>query len=393
MSQQPQRRLLQEPKRRWQWPLDLASYDRAPLLSHAEQQALDQFVVLSEHVIPSPSQRLALSSSLSDESCAHRHGRRRACMQSGRVVSLEANAPPKSRLLGLEHHRVDRDPLSEQCSLWSPASCQRSLLPAVCSRRCLPAVQFHTWHGPWHGALSLVRHQSVWQASSFAGHQARQRSLAPMGAWHRWGDLPPKRTLETAGVESQPTGEDLTSAFLDQIRQGTMGLKDGMPMVSRALVDLGILERPLPLKNEAPRFGKWIETADVAPDWVDYCNRWYATTTASLRTTKPLYYRMLRIRRWVTAFHPEMASPLDWTREMAAECAPHPLSLPEGRCAPRLCSWQHHQPSCSLDHRHPTLQCQGAAHAFRAASVARPSFSSNNAARREAYPDQTGESV
>src|SRR5437667_665856 len=61
MSQQPQRRLLQEPKRRWQWPLDLASYDRAPLLSHAEQQALDQFVVLSEHVIPSPSQRLALS--------------------------------------------------------------------------------------------------------------------------------------------------------------------------------------------------------------------------------------------------------------------------------------------------------------------------------------------
>ncbi len=99
-----------------------------------------------------------------------------------------------------------------------------------------------------------------------------------------------------------------------------MGLKDGMPMVSRALVDLGILERPLPLKNEAPRFGKWIETADVAPDWVDYCNRWYATTPASLRTTKPLYYRMLRIGRWVTAFHPEMASPLDWTREMAAEC-------------------------------------------------------------------------
>jgi len=55
MSQQPHLHLLQEQKRRWQWPLDLASYDRAPLLSHAEQQALDQFVVLyegSQHFLP-----------------------------------------------------------------------------------------------------------------------------------------------------------------------------------------------------------------------------------------------------------------------------------------------------------------------------------------------------
>src|SRR5438552_3401986 len=61
MNQQPQRQRLHERTSGWQWPLDLASYDRTPRLSHVEQQALDQFVALYEPMTPSPSQCLEFS--------------------------------------------------------------------------------------------------------------------------------------------------------------------------------------------------------------------------------------------------------------------------------------------------------------------------------------------
>ena len=90
--------------------------------------------------------------------------------------------------------------------------------------------------------------------------------------------------------------------------------------LSIALTHLGILERPLLIEE---RWGKVpIEekvVQGIAPEWVSWCKRWRDTTTLQPGSKRLIYYETLTIGRWLAQTHPEITSPEQWTRELAAE--------------------------------------------------------------------------
>ncbi|MDT8306617.1 MAG: tyrosine-type recombinase/integrase [Anaerolineae bacterium] len=60
-------------------------------------------------------------------------------------------------------------------------------------------------------------------------------------------------------------------------------------------------------------------TDGIHPDWVALSRRWMETSTYRPETRKAYYRKLLQVGRWLAATHPEVASPADWTRDLAVE--------------------------------------------------------------------------
>jgi integrase len=123
-------------------------------------------------------------------------------------------------------------------------------------------------------------------------------------------------------VNRSPYPEDLTYELLDTIRNGPVPeyLKTHLPNLSRVLVSRGILRRPLP-----PRAAKNCDTEpgplalnDVAPEWARWCQNWRDTSTLSAKTRQTTYYALLIAGRWAARQYPQAFTPEHWTRETAA---------------------------------------------------------------------------
>lgn len=90
--------------------------------------------------------------------------------------------------------------------------------------------------------------------------------------------------------------------------------------ISRVLTKIGSLtepmeiERPFIVKAELPAI-----TDGVPPEWARLCRRWFETATSSERGRRKSYYLLLNIGRWLAQTHPNIVSPANWTRELAAE--------------------------------------------------------------------------
>jgi integrase len=91
----------------------------------------------------------------------------------------------------------------------------------------------------------------------------------------------------------------------------------------RLLVAIGILPSPpialdptgrpkgsIPLNRRSP---------DVPEEWASWCQRWLNTSTLGHKTRESYYYNLLKVGRWLSDRHPEVTSPAEWTRELAAE--------------------------------------------------------------------------
>jgi integrase len=74
------------------------------------------------------------------------------------------------------------------------------------------------------------------------------------------------------------------------------------------------IERPFIVKAELPAI-----TDGVPPEWARLSRRWFETATSSVRGRRKSYYLLLNIGRWLAQTHPNVTSPADWTRELAAE--------------------------------------------------------------------------
>jgi hypothetical protein len=89
---------------------------------------------------------------------------------------------------------------------------------------------------------------------------------------------------------------------------------------SRVLAKIGAIPEPLEIvrpfvvRADLPEI-----TEGVPPEWAQLCRRWFDTSTGSDRNRRKNYYFLLNIGRWLTHEHPEINSPADWTRELAAE--------------------------------------------------------------------------
>ena len=90
--------------------------------------------------------------------------------------------------------------------------------------------------------------------------------------------------------------------------------------ISRVLAKIGAIPepigiaRPFVVRAELPEI-----TEGVAPEWARLCRRWLETSTVSARYRRKSYYFLLNVGRWLANKHPEINSPSDWTRDLAAE--------------------------------------------------------------------------
>jgi len=89
--------------------------------------------------------------------------------------------------------------------------------------------------------------------------------------------------------------------------------------VSQALVSLGCIEDRLMLERKArPDLKYETRTRGVLDPWLHWCERWRDTSTYTPRTRQQNFSRLLMIGRWLADQHPEIDSPTDWTRDLAA---------------------------------------------------------------------------
>ena len=80
------------------------------------------------------------------------------------------------------------------------------------------------------------------------------------------------------------------------------------------------IEAPLLREWSFPRNGQSPDlAANVDKRWARYVERWFATSTLAPGTRMEVRYMLLKVGRWVTAVHPDAASPDLWTRETAAQ--------------------------------------------------------------------------
>jgi integrase len=57
----------------------------------------------------------------------------------------------------------------------------------------------------------------------------------------------------------------------------------------------------------------------VPPVWLQWCERWYNTSTLQPSSRISVLYRLLQVGRWLNQTHPDVKEPVDWNREICAE--------------------------------------------------------------------------
>jgi integrase len=122
-----------------------------------------------------------------------------------------------------------------------------------------------------------------------------------------------------------PRLEDITATSIADLVAGrTMAkLPEYGAQIARALCALGVLDAvPSALDGPVQPRCRCPHEPDpgVPPAWAGLCQRWYATSTLTSLVRYARYRRVLKIARWQAATYPAIASPAEWTRELAAAC-------------------------------------------------------------------------
>jgi integrase len=110
--------------------------------------------------------------------------------------------------------------------------------------------------------------------------------------------------------------EDIELPLLEKLRYGVSRLRrSGLHVLSQVLFNLGILPRPLdPGAGTLLRYGS---SEGVAPEWVEWCQRWREHSTMSSK--KVIYRILIRVGHWLADEHPGVTSPEQWDTRLAVK--------------------------------------------------------------------------
>ncbi|GER89891.1 hypothetical protein KDW_40530 [Dictyobacter vulcani] len=119
-------------------------------------------------------------------------------------------------------------------------------------------------------------------------------------------------------MNRSPRLEDLSFEVLTAIRPKLTSthLKSYIVSFTHALVSLGYLDQPITVSKQG---GNLDTLSGVPSEWLEYCERWRKTSTLSKHTRKVYYWCLIKTGRWLAQYHPEVVSPEQWTRQLAAE--------------------------------------------------------------------------
>lgn len=116
-----------------------------------------------------------------------------------------------------------------------------------------------------------------------------------------------------------PNLGDLSAGLLERVRsEMAPSFRKVCVPLSRTLCRLGILAQPLsPARMGAhPRSG----INDTVPvEWLAWCDRWLAASTQAPKTRKAKFTILMKVGRWLATHYPEVTSPEQWARDLAAQ--------------------------------------------------------------------------
>jgi len=315
-------------KPRWTSPVELNAYNKCPTLTQNEQQALQALV----------QSQLRWGDSRREGASQIRDALRRL---------LE---PVEDALAVVLGRRSDKDMAAaallracqrEGCAYWGwPPQIWRRILghtqaqffcengPLVdgAGRQYLIAVAYLL--GCFRQIRLLGNFGRVALARKIFGHQAVEAALKPVQEiLSGWGYAAAQNTAlmstvcEALLLNQSPDLHNLTAEGLDEFRRGCSECRRAhFHQLSKALAALGFLRKPLGIAcpNLATGTGQPVAQDDVNPEWVRWVQRWKSTSTLAQTTQRCNRTALLKAGRWLQAWHPEVTSPAQWNRQLAA---------------------------------------------------------------------------
>lgn len=323
----------------WQWPLDLSVYDQGPRLRRGEAAALARRARYPHrvgHWTPRFQEELGRLAPPIIGACDYleiptRHVR----CSIQHIVTLEMHRRRSTYWAWSEdvwHAIVGTSRLHFEAIADGPKC--RSALVAVAMLLQRPIA-----------VTRLGRFDRVWLAYRLFGRHEVDPALARVrAALCTWG-----YTLETPALSGlrlalcevfliirSPRLEDITLEALAELRHAIASshasLRGSLMRLSRALVGLGILAKPLnpwAMNGESTttRPGRGhvrgngadgAKEMPIAPEWVTCVDRWRSTSTLSPKAQSAYASQLLMVGRWATAAYGAAGAPARWTRETAA---------------------------------------------------------------------------
>jgi len=325
MSVGPAKKREQERRVRWDWPLDLARYDQKPTLSKGERTAIKE-------MLEGPRRK-----EFSRDPWKTRLRR----LLTPVLDTLEftgAKQPVTGTLIGILLREMSR----RKSSFWSWEEHEwvGMLQPSMATYSRVYGVRGDTRPHLMALALLLRRIRDPRPCGEFdrimlakrvfgeASVQASaKRTTEALAAWGFSVPLNETRQItalcDALLVNGSPLLDDLSTEVLEEVYKGptTATRRWSLQRLSNVLVALGLIRKPLRHGFAQARGGKPSDlTLGVATGWVQAIERWRSTSTLVPKARAGVYYNVLKIGRWLTATHPEEASPERWTRETAARC-------------------------------------------------------------------------
>lgn len=315
-------------KRRWTSPVELNAYDKCPALTQKEQQALQ-----------------ALAESQRRWGDGGPEGASQIRDALGRLLE-----PVEDTLAVVPGRRSDKDMAAaallracqhERCAYWGwPPEVWRRILghtqaqflcengPLVdgAGRQYVIAVAYLL--GCFRQVRLLGNFDRVALARKVFGHQAVEAALQPVQELlSGWGYAAAQNTAlmstvcEALLLNQSPHLHDLTAEGLEVFRRGcSESRRAQFHQLSKALAAQGFLDRPLGIASPypAPGTGQPAAQDDVHPEWLRWVQRWESTSTLAQTTRRGMRTALLKAGRWLQLCHPEVTSPAQWDRELAA---------------------------------------------------------------------------
>ncbi len=313
----------------WVWPLDETRYDRTPLLTKAEQEAVAAFTRKPRDravVVASAYQQGTLVRLLDPlrDALAVLHAEERLKIHSLYLV-LRMCARDGRPFWAWERETWIRVLGTSTADFFSmhkpgnPTDLRQYIIAIAYLLNCFSDFQ----------ALGGIETASL--AHKVFGQERVEATLAPILAVNaQWGYSRKDNdaafrsvTTEVLLLNRSPQPGDLTCSFLEQVHTATASNPGRRAMVyrlSRILAHLGFLEKPLPLSGGLPASTyKRERERNIAPAWVEWVDRWFETSPRPRKERLSMRLDLLRLGRWLAQHHPEVTTPANFTRELAAE--------------------------------------------------------------------------
>ena len=123
--------------------------------------------------------------------------------------------------------------------------------------------------------------------------------------------------------QRSPRVEDLRRDVLEHLFEAADAkiTRRGLTLLSYVLVHRRQIVEPLGRDGRMERKTRLDHrraTEGVPTTWLEWCERWFATSTLQLTSRTSTVYRLFQIGRWMAREHPHLNGPGDWDRELAA---------------------------------------------------------------------------